>query len=176
MSLQTQWEGFATRLGTSPRQFAILLASAAAAVGIFGTKLVMSPKSATAAPVAAAVMTKAVEPAPATTLPETLLLATPQWNLASLPARSPFASPSDLQPELNLTADPAAGSEEGVKSTMVLQATLDRTLAVVNGRALRVGQSWIDPKSKQSFVLIEVGERNARFSCGSRMFEVSLDG
>ena len=63
MTFANRWSAFAARLGTSPRQLAILLASALIAIGIFGGKLVLAPKSAAAA---------VAQPASTTTkLPET---------------------------------------------------------------------------------------------------------
>ena len=49
MTFANRWSAFAARLGTSPRQLAILLTSALIAIGIFGGKLVLAPKSAAAA-------------------------------------------------------------------------------------------------------------------------------
>ena len=175
MSFQVKWGAFAARLGTSPRQLALLLASLFAAVGIFGAKLAFAPKSAEAAPVAAAVIAKPAEPAVAL-IPESLLIATPYWDLARLPARSPFASPADMNPALDLTTAAAEHSGSSAGPDLDLQATLDRSLAVINGKTLRVGQTWTDAKSKRSFQLIEVGDRHARIRCGSHVFEIALDG
>jgi hypothetical protein len=52
---------------------------------------------------------------------------------------------------------------------------MDRTFAIVNGKTLRVGQKWGDAKSGNTFQLIEVGERTARFSVGNQVIELTLD-
>ncbi len=173
-SATTQWTALAGRLGTSPKQLALLAASALAAVGIFGGKMLMVPKSAAAsAPVAAPTSKSAPDPA-ATAIPDALFHTPPRWNLASTPARSPFASPVDMQPKFDMTVA-SDGSGAPVANDLILQATLDRTLAVVNGKTLRVGQQWTEPKSKRIFQLLEVGERSARFSSSGQIIEISLN-
>ncbi len=172
-STSTQWNQLASKLGTSPKQLGLLLASGVVAVGIFGGKMMMAPKSAAAsAPVAAPSKRVNPEPAPAA-IPETLFHTAPRWNLANTPARSPFMSPIDLQPKIDISL-PGDGSGASMASGLVLQATLDRTLAVVNGQTLRVGQQWVDPKTKRTFQLLEVAERSARLSTSGQVIELSL--
>ncbi len=173
-STSTQWQRLASTLGTSPKQLGLLLASALAALGIFGGKMMMAPKSAAAStPVAAPSKKANAEPAPAA-IPETLFHTAPRWNLANSPARSPFMAPVDLQPKLDM-AIPGDASGSSVATDLVLQATLDRTLAVVNGKTLRIGQQWVDPKSKRTFQLLEVLERSARLSTSGQVIELSLN-
>ena len=173
MSFQNQWGAFAARLGTSPKQLAILLASVVIAIGIFGGKVLLAPKSAAAATAEPAVTTKSVETTTAPAIPDIFLQAIPHWNLAATPARNPFTSPEDLKPAIDTTS-PATGNAPTSPTALVLQATLDRAFAVVNGKTLRVGQSWTDTKTGQAFRLIEVGERSATFSVGSQVVELSL--
>jgi hypothetical protein len=174
MTFANRWSAFAARLGTSPRQLAILLASALIAIGIFGGKLVLAPKSAAAAVAQPApATTKLPEPA-AIVIPEIFMQAIPHWNLAAIPARSPFTSPADLKPVVDASTS-VASTPVAIQSTFVLQATLDRTFAIVNGKTLRVGQKWGDAKSGNTFQLIEVGERTARFSVGNQVIELTLD-
>lgn len=173
MTFANRWSAFAARLGTSPRQLAILLASAVIAIGIFGGKLVFAPKSAMAAIAQPAPVTKLPEPA-AIVIPEIFMQAIPHWNLAAIPARSPFTSPADLKPAVDASAS-VASTPVAIQSTFVLQATMDRTFAIVNGKTLRVGQKWGDAKSGNTFQLIEVGERTARFSVGNQVIELTLD-
>ncbi len=176
MSFSNRWAAFAARLGTSPRQLAILLASAMIAIGIFGGKLVFAPKSATAAVAAAApaMPTKVAEPT-AAAIPDVFMKAIPRWNLAANPARSPFTSPDDLRPAANFGSVGARNDAPRGKSGLDLQATLDRAFAVVNGKAIRIGESWTDNQSGITFRLVDVGERSARFSTGRQTIEVSLD-
>ena len=174
MTFANRWSAFAARLGTSPRQLAILLASAVIAIGIFGGKLFFTPKSAAAAISQPAPSTKLLEPA-AIVIPEIFMQAIPHWNLAAIPARSPFTSPADLKPAAETSASVPESTPAEIKSDLVLQATLDRTFAIVNGKTLRVGQNWMDSKSGKTFQLIEVGERNARLSVGNQVIELSLD-
>ncbi len=173
MTFANRWSAFAARLGTSPRQLAILLASAVIAIGIFGGKLFFAPKSAVAAIAQPAPVTKLLEPA-AVVIPEIFMQAIPHWNLAVIPARSPFTSPADLKPPVDASAS-VANTPAAIQSTLVLQATLDRTFAIVNGKTLRVGQTWKDSKNGNTFQLLEVGERDARFSVGNQVIELSLD-
>ncbi len=173
-SLSTKWCSLSGALGTSPKQLALLVASLVAALGIFGCKLLLAPKGAAAvSPVAAPAIKPVAAPAPVA-IPETLFHTAPMWNLAVTPARSPFQSPADLQPAIDLRA-PAESAATPTPSNLVLQATLDHLFAVVNGKTMRVGQSWTDPKSKCTFQLIEVGERFARFSSGGQVIEVVLN-
>ncbi len=174
MTFANRWSAFAARLGTSPRQLAILLASAAIAIGIFGGKFFFTPKSAIAAIAQPAPSTKLPENATAA-IPEIFLKAIPHWNLAATPARSPFKSPADLNPTVDTTASVAGGTPTQFQGGIVLQATLDRTFAIVNGKTMRVGQTWRDTTSGNTFLLIEVGERNARFSFGNQVIELFLD-
>ncbi|MSR70013.1 MAG: hypothetical protein EXS17_06690 [Phycisphaerales bacterium] len=169
----TLWGKFASKLGTSPKQLALLTASALAAVGIFGGKLLIEPKSAAATAPMAAPTTKVASEA-AVVIPETLFHTAPRWNLASIAARSPFMSPADLQPKLDVTLPTGETAVARVACDLVLQATLDRSLAIVSGKTLRVGQQWTDPQTKKTFQLLEVGERTARFSSGGHFIELSL--
>ncbi len=177
MSFANRWSAFASKLGTSPRQLVILLSSAAVAICIFGGKLLIAPKSAIAAPTLAAPIAapKIVEPAP-TAIPEVFLKAIPHWNLASNPARNPFTSPEDLRLAAGFGSPDQKGSSGSVKTGLVLHATLDRSFAVINGKTIRIGDSWSDPSTGLSLRLVEVGERNARLTCGSQEIELSLDG
>lgn len=178
MTLSAHWNSLAARLGTSPKQLALLLASAAGAVGIFGGKLILTPASASAAPVPApapAVTTPAAaNTASATALPASYLAAAPRWNLPTRPSRNPFESPDDGP--RGTAGQVGTASNEGAAPGIDLQATLDFQLAVINGRTVRVGQDWTDAKSGRTFRLVEVSERSARFSSGGRIYEIPLDG
>ena len=136
--------------------------------------MILAPKSAAAAVARPApATTKLPEPA-AIVIPEIFMQAIPHWNLAAIPARSPFTSPADLKPDVDASAS-VSSTPVAIQTTFVLQATLDRTFAIVNGKTLRVGQKWGDAKSGNNFQLIEVGERTARFSVGNQVIELTLD-
>lgn len=179
-SFKKHWNQIASRVGTSPRQLGFLVASAVIAVVILGSKLLNDPKSAAATTMQPAAAIKVAEPT-ATPIPDVFLSAVPHWNLATSPARNPFSSPEDLRPRTVVDDDGIASTATEVHDNLVLQATLDRTFAVINGKTLRIGQSWTDPKTKQSMQLIEVGDRNARLSFGGQdghdlqVIELTLD-
>jgi len=164
-SFKKRWNQIASRVGTSPRQLGFMVASAVIAVVIFGSKMLIDPKSASATTMQPAAAIKVAEPTVAP-IPDVFLRAAPHWNLATSPARNPFSSPEDLRPRTVVGNDGIASTDTEVHDNLVLQATLDHTFAVINGKTLRIGQSWTDPKTKRSMQLIEVGDRNARLSFG----------
>lgn len=170
--LSQRWNQLASRLGTSPRQLVFLVASAVIAVVILGSKMLIEPKSASATTMQPASIIKVPEPT-AVPIPELFFKAAPHWNLATSPARSPFTSPEDLRPRTVVDSN-AVGTAPDVQLDLVLQATMDHTFAVINGDTFQVGQSWIDPKTKQAMQLIEVGDRNARLSMSGHMIELTL--
>lgn len=174
MSVANKWAALAARLGTSPRQLALLVMSALAAVGIFGGKLLMAPKSAAAAPVAAPASAPAAAiAATAVATPSEFVGAMPNWHLSSTPIRDPFAQPAEPKPVVASAATTAP--TQRVAPTAILQATLDRHYAVIDGRTCRVGHSWIDAKSGQSFLLKSVGERTITLASGSDEYEIHMD-
>jgi|GEM_PF-1283157 len=164
-SFKKRWNQIASRVGTSPGQLGFLVASAVIAVIILGGKMLIDPKSASAAAMQPAAAIKVAEPTVAP-IPDVFLRAIPHWNLATSPARNPFSSPEDLRPRTVVSNDGIASTDTEVYDNLVLQATMDHTFAVINGKTLRIGQSWTDPKTKRSMQLIEVGDRNARLSLG----------
>lgn len=179
MTMIHHWNSFAGRLGTSPKQLALLLASAAGAIGIFGVKLVVSPASASAQPSAAVAAPTAATPnnsnAASAPLPASYLAAAPRWNLPARPSRNPFEAPDDM-PHARGNELAAGATNEPTGSGIDLQATLDRQFAVVNGKTVSIGQNWTDSKSGRTYRLVEVFERSARFASGDRLFDIQLDG
>ncbi len=177
MSAGNSWAGLAARLGTSPKQLALLLLSAAAAIGIFGAKILMTPKSAEAA---APTPAPSTTPAPAagapsaTPTPGEFLGPMPRWNLAKKPTRSPFATPVDFRAASG-TSGAALANSTAINAGLTLQATLDGRYAVVDGKTLTVGQSYVDDKTGQRFQLTSVGHRTVTFSCGTQVSDLSID-
>ncbi len=177
MSLENHWAAVATRVGTSPRQLALLLLSAVAAIGIFGAKLVMAPKAATAsAPAAAPTTTVSHAPTESTTaMPNEFLGPMPRWNLLKTATRSPFAQPVPPQVAATAATTTLQAIPSAAEAGFTLQATLDGELAVLNGKTLRIGQSITDPKTGQRYQLMSVRNRAVTLSAGAQMTDLSMD-
>lgn len=175
MSLANGWTALASRLGTSPRQLALLLLSAVAAIGIFAGKLVMAPKASTAASTAApATPIATASTTTSSAIPAEFIGTMPTWNLATTPTRSPFQQPIEAKPNLVAQTATVALAPEAAP-VVSLQATLDTCYAVLDGRTLRVGQSWTDSKTGQRFQLMKVGQRSVTLASAAGEYEIHMD-
>ncbi len=181
-ALKARWEETCSRLGVKPKQFGILIAVCAVAVGALGAKTFIKPRAAGAAVAKA----PAAAPAPAALPAASASAGTPeaappgstrtiQLTLETRPARDPF------RPFFLVAAPAAAPGPAGASAAtttaapapkgLVLKAIVAGELAVINDETLGVGDEILDPDGK-AFVVEEIQERRVVLREGGRRAEL----
>jgi len=182
-AFKARWEETCSRLGVKPKQFGILIAVCAVAIGALGAKTFLKPRAAGAAVAkapAAAPAPVALPTASATTGAAAAPAApgaarTIQLTLETRPARDPF------RPFFAVAAPAAAPGPAGAASVgaptvpapkgLVLKAIVAGELAVINDETVGVGDEVLDPEGK-SFVVEEIQERRVVLREGGRRAEL----
>ncbi len=183
-SIATTYTALCSTCGVKPKQFGVLAGSAAAAIVILGTKLLVSPASAKAAPAptpAPAGLAPAAPASPAATAAPLFAHGLPALNdeLPYVrPARDPFvprfaasSAQGGSESIIDRSAQLLGGSSapNGVR----LQATLNGSMGIINDNTYRVGDSFVDGEGR-SYSVISIAERFAMVSDGAREWRLSL--
>jgi hypothetical protein len=165
-----------------PKQFGILVAVCAVAIGALGAKAFLKPRAAGAA------VAKAPAAAPAPAAPSAapgpsgaVQVATPgnvrtvQLTLETRPARDPFrpfflvATPAAAPGPTGMA--PASAPAVPAPKGLVLKAIVAGELAVINDETVGVGDEVVDPDGK-TFVVEEIQERRVVLREGGRRAEL----
>lgn len=180
-AFKARWEETCSRLGVKPKQFGILVAVCAVAIGALGAKTFLKPRAAgaavamapTAAPAPAAPIDPSAGHAAGTASPGAAR--TVQLTLETRPARDPFrpffavAAPAG--------APGPAGAPVGTAPTapapkgLVLKAIVAGELAVINDETVGVGDEVLDPDGN-AFVVEEIQERRVVLRAGGGRAEL----
>ncbi len=177
----TRYQSLCRTCGVKPKQFGVLAGSAAAAMMILGTKMMLAPAAARAA-TAVAPTVPVSAPAAATPAPAPSFA----YGLPALNDELPFVRPA-RDPFVPLFAGPPAqgggnsiidrsasllggsSAPNGVR----LQATLNQSMSIINDNTYRVGDSFVDAEGR-SFSVTSVAERFAMVSDGTREWRLTL--
>lgn len=184
-AFKARWEETCSRLGVKPKQFGILVAVCAVAIGALGAKTFLKPRAAGAAVEKAPAAAPAPPSSQAAPAPGPVVASGPaapgasrtvQLTLETRPARDPF------RPFFLVAAPvaPSAGAEGASPVTLaaapapkglVLKAIVAGELAVINDETVGVGDEVLDPEGK-SFVVEEIQERRVVLREGGRRAEL----
>ncbi len=181
-AFKARWEETCSRLGVKPRQFGILVAVCAVAIGALGAKTLIKPRAAGAAVAKAPAAAPAPAALPAASAPAGAAEAAPsgsartiQLTLETRPARDPFR-PFFLVAAPVAAPGPAGGSSSAAPTApapkgLVLKAIVAGELAVINDETVGVGDEVLDPDGK-AFVVEEIQERRVVLREGGRRAEL----
>lgn len=175
--LAARWNGACERLGVKPRQFAVLLAVAATAIGALAARSALRPARAVArpGPVAAAAAAAAPAASPAAA-PRSWATGIPAEapELHVRPARDPFRPFFAASGGAAQAADPDRGTRGPLgraPSGMVLKAVIAGEYAVIGNDTVAVGDEVADGEGRR-FVVEEIHERRVVLREGASRSEL----